>query len=140
MSLSHPPSHKGVIVIQSALKVETLSLSLSPPLSTLPSLLCGTLSFLCTRLLQSVHLKLFLLHLFHPSVHLDHSQQHIKKVGAQDKQQPCLRCNGYSSSGIKGRISSGGTNRLQTRFLSLSLSLFLSLLAKLLKVSLCFNN
>ena len=74
------------------------------------------------------------------------------QVLAQSK-QPCLRCKGYNSAGIRGRIWTGGTNKPQARLPSLSLSLsaffpfgspFLilslsSLVANLLKVSLSFK-
>lgn len=43
------------------------------------------------------------------------------QVLAQSK-QPCLRCKGYNSPGIRGRIWTGGTNKPQAWLPSLSLS------------------
>lgn len=45
------------------------------------------------------------------------------QVLAQSK-QPCLRCKGYNSAGIRGRIWTGGTNKPQARLPSLSLLFF----------------
>lgn len=49
------------------------------------------------------------------------------QVLAQSKQH-CLRCKGYTSAGIRGRIWTGGTNKPQARLPSLSLYVFIFLL------------